>query len=532
MNLLAKEAPLSQTLEKMREVFKKLNIDLEISSYKNPLKSCYSVNLKAKGAKNIFSNGKGSTKDEALASAMGEFIERLQTNGVFFDLYLPKRDYFNDVKLFNSNEGYLNEDLIAFYNQELKLEDLIDFSSDEIEKIATLPFRNFKSDEVVYFPINILNNLYLTNGLAAGNTPTEAQVQALSEIIERFVKFRVLKNGYSLPLYEDLSKFSDIYEDVEKLKSLGYEFLALDASLGGVYPVVATALIDPKRGTLFLSFGAHPIFEVALRRSFTEMFQGRDLDELKEFEMPTFNEELVSSSFNLESHFIDSNAAVHIGLISPKKSFDLKSWKYEGYSRKDELDFLLKCLNGHEIYMREYDYLGFYSVQMIVPNFSEIYPVSDLIYNNQNSGKKLRSLVLNHERVTKEELFDALLELDEMLLVDELIGVRFEKPFSVAELKASKLLQSGEFEEAKIYLELSGRVLAHLLVEMIEKENFQEYLNELSLIFSSKRVEEAVEILNQKRTFVQTTFCSSYMKTLEIFDALSVFSPREDKKLS
>ncbi|MDY0238045.1 MAG: hypothetical protein RBS42_04220, partial [Campylobacterales bacterium] len=75
MNLLAKEAPLSQTLEKMREVFKKLNIDLEISSYKNPLKSCYSVNLKAKGAKNIFSNGKGSTKDEALASAMGEFIE-------------------------------------------------------------------------------------------------------------------------------------------------------------------------------------------------------------------------------------------------------------------------------------------------------------------------------------------------------------------------------------------------------------------------------------------------------------------------
>jgi ribosomal protein S12 methylthiotransferase accessory factor len=36
--------------------------------------------------------------------------------------------------------------------------------------------------------MNIIGNLYVSNGMSAGNTITEARVQALSEIFERSVK--------------------------------------------------------------------------------------------------------------------------------------------------------------------------------------------------------------------------------------------------------------------------------------------------------------------------------------------------------
>ena len=39
----------------------------------------------------------------------------------------------------------------------------------------------------------------------------------------------------------------------------------------------------------------------------TELMQGRDLNNLDSFEIPTFDMELVSDYFNIEAHFIDSN---------------------------------------------------------------------------------------------------------------------------------------------------------------------------------------------------------------------------------
>ncbi len=53
--------------------------------------------------------------------------------------------------------------------------------------------------EVVYFPSNLIENLYLSNGMSAGNTLAEAQVQCLSEIFERAVKREILEGEMALP---------------------------------------------------------------------------------------------------------------------------------------------------------------------------------------------------------------------------------------------------------------------------------------------------------------------------------------------
>lgn len=110
---------------------------------------------------------------------MGEYIERLQTNNFFIDFHLPKRKYYPDEIAFAFDESYLNDELRLFYDpdEELTAEDLVDYNSDYEDKIVTLPFVKQSSGDTVYMPLNILSNLYLSNGLATGNTPQEAQVQ-------------------------------------------------------------------------------------------------------------------------------------------------------------------------------------------------------------------------------------------------------------------------------------------------------------------------------------------------------------------
>ncbi len=51
----------------------------------------------------------------------------------------------------------------------------------------------------MYFPSNLIENLYLSNGMSAGNTLAEAKVQCLSEIFERAVKKHIIEEEIALP---------------------------------------------------------------------------------------------------------------------------------------------------------------------------------------------------------------------------------------------------------------------------------------------------------------------------------------------
>ncbi len=527
MNLLSKDAPLEQTLKNLKSIIEKLDIKLDISEQKHPLDNCYSVNIKTSCAPSyIFSNGKGATADASLASGLGEYIERLQSKNSFIDFYLPNRDFFKDVKLFDFDGEYLNSELREFYDPygELVIDDLIDFNSDYSDKIVTLPFREMRSDEIVYFPLGIISNLYVSNGLAAGNTATEAQVQALSEIVERYVKFEVIKNGYALPYYSDeqIKEFKNVHSDIEKLRSYGYEVLVLDASLGGKFPVVSMALINPRNATLFLSFGAHPILEVALERTLTEMMQGRNIDELDGFEHPSLDSEFTSDSQNLESHFIDSNGIVPLQCIANKKSFSFSSYKYSGNGSSDELSYMLEVLKEYKIYIREYEKVGFYTTQIIIAGLSEIYPVSDLIYNNKNIAKKYRQMLLNYTQYEKDFLLDEFDNLDETLVLDRFIGIIFQESCNVAEFRALLHLQDGDFDSAIEQLEYSKKSIAKLIVEILSFDESEEYYDELCLIYTKGLVDRAIEIVEGREPFIDFSYSSEYNNILELFDRIDV----------
>ena len=531
MNLLSKESPLEVSIAKMKTVLVNVGCETTFSSEKHPLQNCYSVNLASLEApRHIYSNGKGIISEASMASAFGEYIERLQTNNFFIDFHLPSRKYYPDEVAFEFGGEYLNEELLKIYNPhaELSDEDLVDFNSDYEDKIVALPFMKHSNKEQVYIPLNILSNLYLSNGLATGNTPKEAQVQALSEILERYAKIAIIKNGYALPIFpkEIIESFPRVHSDVLALRKLGYIIEVLDASLGGKFPVTAISLINPENSTLFVSFGAHPILEVSLERTMTELMQGRGLENLDTFEIPTFDMSLVADSFNLESHFVDSNGKLGFGFLSSKKSFDYAPWAYKGNSTEAEHNFLVEIFENmqKEIYIREYDYLGFYSCQIIVPSVSEVYPIEDLIYNNKNGGKLIRDMVLNFRDYDPEDILISIESLEESLNIEKYIGVIFKNNFTMREFKAQILLLLQESDEALELLEYGTNKLGHILVElarMEEKElDFAEYEDALYNIFGEERVQKALRILDGDDFLIDMTLHEDYNNMLDMYDKL------------
>lgn len=533
MKLASKNAPVEVSINRMQTILSEMGCDVTYSSEKHPLNHCYSVNLASVEApKHIYSNGKGIYSEASTASALGEYIERLQTNNFFIDFHLPARKYYPDEVAFDYEGGYLTPALMKLYDpkSELSQDELIDFNSDTEDKIVALPFHALDSDEVVYFPLNILSNLYVSNGLATGNTAKEAQVQAMSEILERYAKIEIIKEGYSLPHYSDefLSQFERLYSDLKKLRELGYLVNVLDASLGGKYPVTAISFINPVNATLFVSFGAHPILEVSLERTMTELMQGRGLENLQEFEVPTFDMSLVSESFNLESHFIDSNGKMGIQFLSAKKSFAFAPWNYSGENTEDEFTYLtgIFAAMGKEIYIRDYNYLDFYSCQMIVPGVSEVYPIDDLIYNNRNRGKAYREVILNFAEYDPETVLDEIEALEDHLNVEKFIGVIFEENFTIGELKAQLHLSLGNVDEAVGYLEFGNSAMGNLIVELLRMEELglelDDYHQALHDLYSAARVDKAVGILSGEAFLVSTSLHRDYTNMLSMYDRLEV----------
>ena len=533
MKILSKNATAEESISKMENALQGISSNIGLGKQLHPLTNCYSVNLKSLDAPNhIYTNGKGTNELACKASAMGEYIERMQTNNFFIEFYMQDKAFYPDQKSFTDLNEFLSDELNTFYNpnDELTLEDFLDFNSDEQEKVICLPFINQSNKQKVYFPTNIIHNLYVSNGLSTGNTPDEAKVQALSEIFERYVKIEIIKKGYSLPqIPEEIVKsFSKLYEDIQSLEEKGFKLQVLDASLGGEFPVVAISLIDPKENSLFVSFGCHPILEVCLERTMTELMQGRGIEDLNAFEKPSFNDELINNNFNIESHFINSDGKMSFAFLNKNSSFSFSPWKYKGSNSSDEYKFLfdISTKMDKDIYLREYDYLGFYSCQIIVPSVSEIYPVDDLISNNANMGKEIRQNILNFKTLDLEDIIQSVEYLSDDLDIEKYIGVLFKNNFKLGDFKAQVYLMEGDLESAVEYFESSSKKNAYILAQLchmqIQELNFEDYYDSLCDVFTQEKLEEAMQIFNLDSYFIDVSYHDDYLNIQDLYDRLAV----------
>ncbi|MFG6137355.1 OsmC domain/YcaO domain-containing protein [Halomonas sp. B23F22_10] len=528
-----KDLPLEQTIANMTAIFERLGMKVEIASWRNIVPHVWSLHIRDAHSNMCFTNGKGSTKESALASALGEFIERLSCNffynDQFFGLDLANHDFvhYPDEKWFQPGpndslpDGILDDHCRAIYDPEGELagSNLIDTNSGNAERgIVSLPYVRQSDGETVYFPSNLVENLFLSNGMSAGNTLPEAQVQCLSEIFERAVKRQIIEEEITLPdvPLEVMQKYPHILEGVEALEAQGFPVLVKDASLGGQFPVMCVTLMNPKTGGVFASFGAHPSFEVALERSLTELMQGRSFEGLNDFMPPTFNSLAVSEPNNFVEHFIDSSGVVSWRFFSSRADVEFVEWDFSGSgsnSTEEEAAGLFGILEELELeaYQAVHEDLGAPVCRILVPGYSEVYPVEDLVWDNTNKALLFREDILHLHDLDDEQLSDLLERLEETQIDDHetittLIGIEFDEntvwgQLTILELKLMANLALGQFEDAldrvQMFLQFNDNT--------VERGLFYQAVNAVLEIALDDELELEDFLYNFKRMFGEAT---------------------------
>ena len=248
--ITGKDLPLEQTIANMSGLLANLGMKIEIASWRNIIPNVWSLHIRDAHSPMCFTNGKGSTKESALASALGEFIERINCNffyaGNFWGEALANAEFvhYPNERWFKPGPNnalpveILDDYCLPIFNpdDELLGSHLIDTNSGNAERgICSLPFVRQSDGETVYFPTNLIENLFVSNGMSAGNTLAEAQVQCLSEIFERAVKREILEGEITLPDVPQavLAKYPSILAGIAGLEEQGFPVLVKDASLGG-----------------------------------------------------------------------------------------------------------------------------------------------------------------------------------------------------------------------------------------------------------------------------------------------------------
>ena len=536
--IAGKDASLESSIAGMTGKLEALGFHVEERSWLNPVEGIWSVHISERDCPLMFTNGKGATKLAALASALGEFFERLSCNYFWTHYYLgeaiaarafthyPREQWFKPGDDGSWPDELLTPELRQFYNPDgaVDANALIDFNSGNSERgICALPYIRERDGASVWFPVNIIGNLYVSNGMSAGNTPAEARTQALSEIFERYVKFRIISECLCLPdVPEDvIARYPRIQAGVHALRAAGFGILVKDASLGGQYPVMNVTLLNPHDQGCFSSFGAHPRFEIALERALTELLQGRALDALGGFPEPGFDLDEITHAQNLEIHFVDSSGIISWNFLRDTPDFEFSDWNFSDTTAEDYA-WLVERIHAeqHDIYIADFTHLGVYACRIFVPGMSEIYPVDDLEYENNSVGNHIRPAILHLSDLDDDECTDLLSTLNELGLADQrpvaaLIGLAPDadslwKDLRVGELKTLLGLAIGDEEATREgcdwvrnFAQLNDqRRRVYLCIESLLKlSDAAPYTDALQQLYSAETLQKAQALLSREQRF-------------------------------
>ena len=555
--IVGKDLPLEQTIANMTSILSDVGIKIEIASWRNIVPNVWSLHIREATSPMCFTNGKGATKESALCSALGEYIERMSCNFFYNDYYFgeeianSKFVHYPNEKWFKAGpddalpEGLMDEKCLQLYNpdNELRASHLIDTNSGHSERgICALPFTRNSDLETVYFPSNLLENIFVSNGMSAGNNLYEAKVQCLSEIFERAVKRQIIEEEIVLPNVprDVLAKYPNILAGIEELEKKGFPVLIKDASLGGKFPVMCVALMNPKTGGVFASFGGHPSFEVALERSLTELLQGRSFEGLNDVPPPTFNSHALTEPSNFVLHFIDSTGAISWKFFSAKNDYEFCEWDFSGTTEEENERLMTILANlGKEVYVATYEDFGATACRIVVPGYSEVYLAEDLIWDNTNLALLFRKDILNIHSLTHEELNDLLdrfeqVQLDHYTLISGLIGIQFDEnsawgKLDVGELKILIYLALKKYSEAKEvvddFLNFNDNIVERVLfyqalsavldITIHDELDIDDYLPNLNRMFGPEVMENVVGSVTGAITFYGLTKTSMKLEGLD-----------------
>jgi len=407
-----KDCSPEQTVERVKGILDGLGITVTETWVENDVEGCYSFRVEVEGT-GCGTNGKGTDKIHCLASGYAELLERLQPDFIYFYLHSPEvyahegfrrypdEKWLSAAELAETDSAFTRM-LFERFNcttpetKETHAKNWIELAGVD-DKIPVVPFYNVKERKFEELPIEAVWSVYGSNGMCAGNTPEEALVQGFSEIFERHVLDKIIKENIVPPeVPRDYleKKYPAIYDYFLRIESGGrYKVSARDCSMGGKYPCAACVITDTETGTFGFKAGAHPSFAVALERCFTEAMQGKKLEYFASINAVA-DKKTVLHRDNMPNIGKTGNGYLHAEFFGGEPSYPFAPPKdVSGLSNGELLGGMLDILlsQGYDVLIRDTSYFGFPSYYIVVPGLSELFDVSPVAlrlsktYNNMQN---------------------------------------------------------------------------------------------------------------------------------------------------
>lgn len=388
-----KDTQPDRTVERIQAILNNLGIEIDEFWNNSGIDNCHSLNIKTKGSA-LYANGKGITKEFARASAYGEFMERLQS-GLFLykyqsinrdpDMHLhtfaPDAKYMTEQELIENGEWM--DQIIEAYGGGLtrqKLAQQCKMYACSNDKILTIPYYSLFEDKYVYLPTGFVEQMYSANGCCVGNTRQEAWVHALSEIMERRGSVALLTGGKAARRIPDhvLQRYPTAQKIIDQIKANGkYDIAVFDTSVNKTHPIVTARIINKETHTYVVNTGSDPVFEIALHRTLTELFQGKNITNFASHHngavLNTIND--LPLSHNVLNLLETGNGQFTIDFFTDENTEDTFE-EFPNNSNKTNAELLSGLLSMYRkldkpVYVRNYSYLGFPCYKFVIPGFSE-----------------------------------------------------------------------------------------------------------------------------------------------------------------
>jgi len=219
--------------------------------------------------------------------------------------------------------------------------------------------------------------------MCAGNTPEEALIQGISEILERYAIQQIIINKISPPtIPHEYFKEFEIYNSIKELEKKGLKLIIKDFSLGKRLPVIGLIVIDKISRKYNVKAGADPWPIVALERCLTELHQSfNGIRLIKKYDYGSYlkeNYKIISKDhteyINIMNVLNNSTGQWPDEIFNDNFSYEFTGLNFNlGKDNKSDLKYLSQIIDklGFQMYIRDVSFLGFKSFYVIIPGLSQ-----------------------------------------------------------------------------------------------------------------------------------------------------------------
>lgn len=247
----------------------------------------------------IICEGKGTSAELCEASALAELTERFSA-GMFYPVF-EEQVRFNIPALYSlDTRRFLNFEWMKGYvdSHQDDLEDALSIEELLVNErhLSEKDIKSIKNSDMcrhwvdgfsllnrknIKVPVNFVNYIHGSNGMAAGNVLEEAMIQATCEIFERFAQIRTIGPEKTVPTINiDSIEASFIHELIEFYDKHHVTVQVKDLSFDGLLPVIGVLYTnhnlrpDRLEHRVLIPGASFNLLE-GLTRCFTEGMQGR-----------------------------------------------------------------------------------------------------------------------------------------------------------------------------------------------------------------------------------------------------------------